>query len=758
MQKEDEKRSFLKRYWWVFIGAVGAVGLATALNFTSVDGWIEIIDYGNDTYDLGWNTTRPTVCSAGNYSYWTGTNFLCSPDTGGSNSSDGNNYTTSQAFEYSGNNVILQTARNGANNVSAFFTFQSSTGILLNNGVFYANATNCTTGQYSRYENNGWNCYNDASGGSGTVTSVALNSTTPSISITGSPITTNGIIVVDIANATVFTDGLMTSTQVTSLNSKALAGNCVGYNTTHVNVTMNATTAGLECVAVALNPGGSSFDPSGLYINVTDLQNSNASTNTRINTINTTVQNLLSSNTSIYTRIDTVNLTTQNLLTSNTTLFGLILQLGQNDTNLNASINAVNTRVTTTNNTLQIALINITDLQNSNASVNVRINTLNTTIQNLLSSNGSVYTRIDTLNTTIQNLLTSNTTIFGLILELGQNDTNLNASINAVNTRATTINATTVSLSTNLTTLSNTAITTFGIRVSGTNSTISNSSTFNIYCGVGVTCNTTTTSPLPGVTIVGGTGDAAGTYQNISDLQIRAPNTTSYLTGRSMPYLEQEFMNAGGVQAYSWLAGAAVGTTGGTATLVSGTLLTSDHPGVLSLRDSVTTDGGYSVKTANTAFLLRGDEFFRINLKAPGGKPQTTIVLAGFLDTDRNITGISDGCWYTINLTQTNSRTLRASCRNASTETNSLTNYTYTNDTYVTLNFYYKTQVANFTVTNGSGVILWSENVSYNTPTGNAFRDTGFGVIAYQNSTDAGTSIAEIDYMGVGINRTLPRY
>lgn len=161
--------------------------------------------------------------------------------------------------------------------------------------------------------------------------------------------------------------------------------------------------------------------------NVTDLQNSNSSIKTRIDTLNSTVQNLLTSNTSIYTRIDTVNTTAQNLLTSNTTLFGLILQLGQNDTNLNASINAVNTRVTTTNSSIDGLYVNVTALQSGGS--------------------GPYY------YTNITNLQTSNTTLFGLILQLGQNDTNLNNSNNAVNTRVTTINSSIDGLYANITSI-----------------------------------------------------------------------------------------------------------------------------------------------------------------------------------------------------------------------------------------------------------------------------------------------------------------
>lgn len=83
---KKEEIPFWRRYWWVFIGAIGGISLASALSFTSADGWIEITNLGNDSYDLGWNTTKPTVCTVGNYSYWNGSAFLCSPATTGGGS------------------------------------------------------------------------------------------------------------------------------------------------------------------------------------------------------------------------------------------------------------------------------------------------------------------------------------------------------------------------------------------------------------------------------------------------------------------------------------------------------------------------------------------------------------------------------------------------------------------------------------------------------------------------------------------------
>jgi len=64
------------------------------------------------------------------------------------------------------------------------------------------------------------------------------------------------------------TSNTSTNARITSVNATAVAkaspGNCVGANSTHVNVTMNTTTSGVQCVAVSLNPGAGGDD----YINV----------------------------------------------------------------------------------------------------------------------------------------------------------------------------------------------------------------------------------------------------------------------------------------------------------------------------------------------------------------------------------------------------------------------------------------------------------------------------------------------------------
>lgn len=209
------------------------------------------------------------------------------------------------------------------------------------------------------------------------------------------------------------------------INSSSSSGNVtVGSNDSYVRLSTNGTHINVSTQVQTFDIRYTLLSVYNAFIAttnayLTDLSNSNTSTNTRINTINATVGNLQTSNTSVY---------------------ALVLQLSQNDTNLNTSINAVNTRVNTLNSSfsgnisnlytnvtaLQVyrdaAYINTTDLQNSNLSTNTRVSSVNSTL-------------------------------LGLVLQLSQNDTNLNTSINAVNTRVTTINTTIGGLYTNVTAL-----------------------------------------------------------------------------------------------------------------------------------------------------------------------------------------------------------------------------------------------------------------------------------------------------------------
>ena len=698
MQKEDEKRSFLKRYWWVFIGALGGIGLAAALDFSSTDGWIEITDYGNGSYDLGWNTTKPTICSAGNYSYWNGVTFLCSPDTtgGGSNATDGNNYTDGIAFENSSNNFILQLSRLGiSSNLSAFFTLNSARGIFVNSTVISPNASTCGAGQYSRYDGFGWACFNDASGGSGTVTSVNVTTTSDNGSVLGSggPVTVAGTINLMFYNATPFQTGLLTNTDFTTFNGKADVGDCVGYNSTHVNVTMNVSYGGPQCIAVALNPGGSSFDPSGLYINITDLQTSNSSTNTRVNTLNTSIQNLLTTNTTIFSALlhlsynDTyMNGSINNLLTSNTSIYSSLLHLSYNDTNLNASINAVNTRATTINNTLVIVQQNVTDLQTSNLTK-------------------APITSI----------------------------TSLNASINVVSTFAQTKAAT----------------------------------GYSGDCPTGISGITINNGTAPNKTCAPAQGGAF-VYSDYFNQNLNTSNNVTFQNivtgtkfstleiapvGKNMVFFESDFQLCN-ANALSPLLGSA--TSSGTLAAVTGNQY---HPGVCSFTDSTTAGGAYRINSELTAFLLNGSEYVT-TVFSPGTNRNTAavteIALWGFSDSTTYTALPTDGCGFRrVNWNWS------GFCTNNSVTQLTATNFTsfmYAADWYVSTMLINPTATSvNFSIYNSStGSLLWSEAVTARIPVISG-RETGFVMIAGENTTNAAAAIMEWDYVRFGINRTIAR-
>ncbi len=849
MVRENKKKRYLTGYFYALIAAsaiLTAISVFGNASLINTDGYINLssdcANLSNGTCIVNYNITR--------YSGATMDGILSSSDwlrfnttQNITNSSDGNNYSTAIAFERSSNNVILQNARNGMSNISAFFTLQSSTGILTTNGVTYANATNCTSGQYSRYEQNGWNCYNDASGGSGTVTSITINSTTPGVVVQNPTVTNSGTVIIDIANATTTNNGLMNTSQVITLNSRGNVSNNNGsigliaffFNGTTINgsqylaftntpgmgvfnfsgntgstilthgasgriagessvMRVGATNRPLELstgaasvtpgiiidasqnVAIGItvsNSSGAWIKNAKLYVNGSANFSSNLSVMGNLTVFqNTTmlatltvpgiclngdcktawpsgggyddtgvrqnISDLQISNTSTNTRVDTLNTSIQNLLSTNSTVFSILTALSIND-----------------------------------SSIKTRIDTINITVENLLTSNNSIYTRIDTLNATIQNLLTTNNTIFGLILALGQNDTNLNNSINAVNTRATTINNTlvivqqnvtdlqtsnsstntrinnvntsVVSLATNLTILSNTAITTFGIFEGGNNATMSNSSTFYIYEGSGISMNMTTGTPYPGLTI-SSTGTSSG-----------GANTSVLHPVSAFALLEEEFTHITSTSAYSFLGAGAISS--GTNGMLDGEI---QHPGVMTISDSTTANGGYFVRTAANAFLLNETEEFTAVIRAPGTKGGTTAIISGFFDSGTTDNAIVDGCYMMYNLSQTNVNSIGGRCKTNSVITYTTSNYTATNNTWYTLkgtlgNF---GKAFNFSVYNGTGTLLWSQNVTTNIPTNsvNLFRQTGAGILAYENTTNAATVIAHVDYFSMGMNRTLSRY
>ena len=250
-----------------------------------------------------------------------------------SSATDDNNYTDGISFEQNSSTYTFQLSRSGIpSNLTASFTVSSSggggSGVTVTAGPNWPvkrNATNssvledlsliCGAGYgLSSVTNNSvctqfetpasaaatyYPLTNPAgyTSNTGTVTSVSITTNgSNAIVVSGGPITTSGTLNIQVQNATTTQDGLMTATQATSLSLKALAGNCVGSNSTHVNVTMNATTSGVQCVAVARNPG------SGSNGTVTSVATGNGLTGGPITTSGTLSVNATTCTTGNYTQ------------------------------------------------------------------------------------------------------------------------------------------------------------------------------------------------------------------------------------------------------------------------------------------------------------------------------------------------------------------------------------------------------------------------------------------------------------------------
>lgn len=198
-------------------------------------------------------------------------------------------------FAITGMSVLVSGGIDGSGTANYLSRWTNAT--YITTGGIYDNGSYLNT-SYQLYELGSRVCTvaNGLCAGSGTVTSVNVNTTsTAPINVTGTPVTTSGTILIQIPDATVFQSGLATATQITALAGKVPASDCTGDNGTHVNVTMNLTTAGAQCVTVL-----KSVTP---YVSNTWTNYTDTLVQTNNNTVYSTLTNLtakLAAN-SIYT-------------------------------------------------------------------------------------------------------------------------------------------------------------------------------------------------------------------------------------------------------------------------------------------------------------------------------------------------------------------------------------------------------------------------------------------------------------------------
>jgi hypothetical protein len=215
-------------------------------------------------------------------------------------------------------------------------------------------------------------------------------------------------------------------------------------------------------------------------------------------------------------------------------------------------------------------------------------------------------------------------------------------------------------------------------------------------------------------------------------------------------FIESDFVDPS-TDAVPGLLGVAISS--GTIGAVTGD---ANHPGVIYLRDSTTANGGYRIMTSNTsAFLIAGGEFCEFIFQARNARVAASFRL-GWQDSTAINTQPTDGIWFQSTGDATNV-TLFGRCKNNAGPAD-------TSAYQLSLNTWYRARIdvndgatlVTFTIYSSTGTQLWQQTQANNIPKV-AGRETGFGVIAGETSTDAAADIIHLDYIAMGITRTLTR-
>lgn len=194
------------------------------------------------------------------------------------------------------------------------------------------------------------------------------------------------------------------------------------------------------------------------------------------------------------------------------------------------------------------------------------------------------------------------------------------------------------------------------------------------------------------------------------------------------------------------MVGAAVSS--GTMAVINST---ADHPGIVALRDSTTANGGYTFFTANAAHLISAGQYCRF-IFSPQGVRAGQIVRLGWQSSVLS-TDPANGSWAEI--TANGSTTIiSAKCRAASVSTTHGTTYTLTSGNWYNLKI---TCVAGpnvqYQLYTDAGSLVWDVTISTNVPSA----VLGWGINAFETSTDAGADIIWMDYHKLAVTRTLTR-
>jgi hypothetical protein len=176
----------------------------------------------------------------------------------------------------------------------------------------------------------------------------------------------------------------------------------------------------------------------------------------------------------------------------------------------------------------------------------------------------------------------------------------------------------------------------------------------------------------------------------------------------------------------------------------------ANHPGVIRIASSTTTNSGFHIGSSTGALLLGGAEE-AIIIWRPSVFANTT-TRAGFHDANSSTAPV-DGCWIEVDT----SGVASGKTSNNSTASTTGTTFQLVAGTWyrfcVTLNA--AATSVTFEITNDAGTVLWTDTLSANIPTASG-RETGIAFISTNVGTTA-TGLSTLDYMSYICRRTLAR-
>ncbi len=243
-------------------------------------------------------------------------------------------------------------------------------------------------------------------------------------------------------------------------------------------------------------------------------------------------------------------------------------------------------------------------------------------------------------------------------------------------------------------------------------------------------------------------GSITGAITNQSDLAAALAGKTNIPTRKTPLVLETDCYSP---NASSLAPFFGVAQSSGIITQINGEI---EHPGIISLRDSTTANGGYRITTDPLSLLIAGGEKLVVTFQVRNARSGIRIHI-GFFDSTTNadptdcicLVGTANGSAVTL--------TPRARANNTAQD---VTAFTPALNTWYTAVFEVNANAsaASIIIYNDAGTAVFTSETLTNLPTA-AGRHTAGGIAAFESSTDAAADIVWLDYLRLEINRTLVR-